>query len=419
MKQTKQSISLTEQIKKSNCVPSPENKDNELDNILTHLHNDIQDAYLYLQDNPPHYNITVHEIENVKQIPYPKMFPASSFPFEVREHINITSSRIVTYDVKYYDRDITFHYVTEDLHSPSIKKCIQYSHNMLAWLFIVNQYAKSWCAKKLVTYIYLTHLKKNLPTNSIHVIGELHANTAFTTTCPMSSEIVIFRMEEWFKVFIHETFHNFALDFSDMDNTECHAKLLSIFPVKSDVNLYESYTEFWAEIMNVCFSSYYALKNKNNTNTFITDCKRRISIEQAYSVFQMVKILAFMGMDYQSLYSKSKRAETLRATLYRENTNILAYYVVKTILLVNYKNFLSWCYQHNTSLLQFKKTSKNQSLFCKFIRDHYKTSHLLSIIDCTEKEMKQMSITKPKNKKAQNERLKLLHSMRMTVHELY
>ena len=419
MKQTKQSISLVKQIEKSPCIPLPEKKNTELDNILAHLHNDLQDAYLYLQDNPPQYKITVHEIENVKQIPYPKMFPASSFPFEVREHINITSSRIVTYNVKYYERDITFHFVTEELHTPSVKKCIQYSQNMLAWLFIVNQYAKSWCAKKLVTYIYFTHMKKNLPTNSIHVIGELHANTAFTTTCPMTSEIVIFRMEEWFKVFIHETFHNFALDFSDMDNTECHTKLLKLFPVNSDVNLYEAYTEFWAEIMNVCFSSYFALKNKNNINTFITDFKEKISIEQGYSVFQMVKILAFMGMNYQSLYSKSKEAETLRTTLYRENTNILAYYVIKTILLMNYKNLLSWCYQHNTSLLQFKKTSKNQLLFCKFIREHYKSAQLLSIIDCNENYMKQLSISKPKNKKAQLERLNLLHSMRMTVYELY
>ena len=133
----------------------------------------------------------------------------------------------------------------------------------------------------------------------------------------------------------------------------------------------------------------------------------------------MVKILAFMGMNYQSLYSKSKEAETLRTTLYRENTNILAYYVIKTILLMNYKNLLSWCYQHNTSLLQFKKTSKNQLLFCKFIREHYKSAQLLSIIDCNENYMKQLSISKPKNKKAQLERLNLLHSMRMTVYELY
>ena len=32
------------------------------------------------------------------------------------------------------------------------------------------------------------------------------------------SEIIIFRNEEWFKVFVHETFHLFGVDFSNMSN---------------------------------------------------------------------------------------------------------------------------------------------------------------------------------------------------------
>jgi hypothetical protein len=63
---------------------------------------------------------------------------------------------------------------------------------------------------------------------------------------------------------MHETFHNFALDFSDMNSqsTICKERILSIFPVNSNVNLYEAYTEFWAEFMNALFCSYYLTMNK-------------------------------------------------------------------------------------------------------------------------------------------------------------
>ena len=111
----------------------------------------------------------------------------------------------------------------------------------------------------------------------------------FTTTCPKDSEIVIFRKEEWFKVLIHESFHNFALDFSDMNTYECTKDILSIFPVNSEVNLYESYTEFWAEIMNALFCSFFNLKSKTNFDDFLSNFEFFINFERTYSFFQLVK----------------------------------------------------------------------------------------------------------------------------------
>ena len=72
-----------------------------------------------------------------------------------------------------------------------------------------------------------------LPSTNIEILNSSHVNTAFTRTCPKKSEIVVFRKEEWFKVFIHESFHNFGLDFSDMNNAECTSRILDIFPVNS------------------------------------------------------------------------------------------------------------------------------------------------------------------------------------------
>jgi hypothetical protein len=140
------------------------------------------------------------------------------------------------------------------------------------------------------------------------VLSSNNVNTAFTTVCPVVSEIVLFRKEEWHKVFIHETFHNFALDFSGMNNTEIHKQILQMFPVKSEVNIYESYTEFWAEIIHALFCSYFLTKKEEDRNgtKFINTSLFLIQLERTYSFFQMVKTLDHMGITYKELIGSSQ-----------------------------------------------------------------------------------------------------------------
>ena len=418
MKITKKSQMLIDVFDKNPCISTPPN-DNTTNNILSILHKDILDAYTDVKDANINPKIEINDIENVQNIPYPSMFPASSFPNTIRNHINVTSQQKFVYNVKYLKRDITFYFTSESNTYISSDKYVKYAEDMLAWLYIVDQYASRWCAKKLSVYIYFTSLEKFIPQSNLHVLGENHANTAFTTTCPSTSEIVVFRKEEWFKAFVHETFHNFALDFSDMDNDACHSKIKKIFNVTSLVNLFESYTEFWAETINICFHAYYSIKNKSNTRLFLQKCNTMFEIERNYSVFQMIKALGFMGLTYKTLYSKSKKSQLLRNTLYREETNILAYYVIKTILMVNYTKFLPWCQANNTSLLQFKKTSRSQTDFCKFIEDNYKSKNILDLVECNEEYIGKLIEKRPRDKKKQSHLMYLLNNLRMTICELH
>jgi hypothetical protein len=282
------------------------------------------------------------------------------------------------------------------------------------WLFILNEYASKQCATNLVVYFYFTSLEKRLPNSNIHVLDENNVNTAFTTTCPKDSEIVVYRKEEWFKVFIHESFHNFGLDFSDMNNSECTSRILNIFQVQSEVNLYESYTEFWAEIINALFCSFFSLKNKNNLAEFLSNSEFFINFERTYSFFQLTKALRFMGLTYTDLYSKNIHRKILRETLYKEKTNVLSYYVIKTILMNNYQDFLFWCSKHNLSLLQFKKTLNNQSEYCKFIEQNYKKSTMLEGV---EQSQKFLNILYSKNRRRVNDSY-ILSNLRMSICEL-
>jgi len=258
MKLTKNSELLMSFFLNKKCI-NHVNQTVKTDNILKKLYNDVKTADNYIKSQKQKmgdafYKLNITKILNVAQIPKPNTFNKNSFPTEIINHIDKTMLYNISYTFSLFNREINIYFVVEHS-SPEyhIEIYNEYVETILKWLYIVNEYSSKTCSKKINIFMYLTSLTKKLPTSNITILDENHVNTAFTYTCPVDSEIVVFRKEEWFKVLMHETFHNFALDFSDMNTSECTTHMLSIFKVNSDVNLYEAYTEFWAEIMNAVF----------------------------------------------------------------------------------------------------------------------------------------------------------------------
>lgn len=388
--------------------------------ILTELYNDILNAYNYIlnlkKKNNDLYNVSIKKINHVGQITKPNSFNYNSFPEEIRNQIDELSIYEISYTFSLYNRKIKVNFtVEEDNVELKMKTYNKYIESIIMWLHILNQYSSKECSTTLIIYFYFTSLEKKLPSSNIHVLDETNVNTAFTTTCPKDSEIVVYRKEEWFKVFIHETFHSFGLDFSDMNEIGPTKHILKLFPVNSKVNLYESYTEFWAEIMNALFCSFFALKEKDNLDEFLSNSEFFINFERIFSFFQLVKVLDFMELTYEDLYSNNINSSILRETMYKEKTNVLSYYVIKTILMNNYQGFLSWCKNHNLSLLQFKKTITNQREYCKFIEKNYKTKTMLENVLNTERVFK--LITNNEKKFGKNTKF-LFTNMRMSICEL-
>ena len=418
MKLSKNSKLLMSFFIKNNCINHISQTKNTYE-ITTSLYKEIIDSYNHLlnlkknkKDN--FYNIKIKKITNVSQISRPKNFNSNNFPEEIRNQIDHLSLSEISYTFSLFDRNITLHFIVEELEvEHKIDVYNKYVDAIIMWFYILNEYGSKKCSSLFTVFLYFTSLEKKLPESNIDILDQIHVNTAFTTTCPKDSEIVIFRKEEWFKVLIHESFHNFALDFSDMDTSECKRDILSIFPVNSEVNLFESYTEFWAEIMNALFCSFLSLKNKSDIEEFHSNFEFFINFERTYSFFQLVKTLDFMGLNYKNIYSKTNQSEILRKTLYKEKSNVLAYYVLKTILINNYQGFLSWCKINNFSLLQFKKTTSNLKEFCNFIRNNYKTKIMLDNVKSSE-----MCLQKVKNEKKNKHQKFLLTNMRMSICEM-
>ena len=340
MKLTKNSKLLMNFFIKNNCVEHISQTKNT-DEIIKELYHEIINANKYLLDlkrvkKDNFYNISIKKIINVSQISRPKNFNSNSFPEDIRNHINELSLTEISYTFSLFDRKITLHFIVEQTNvEHKIDIYNRYVDAIIMWFYILNEYGSKKCSPIFTVYLYFTSLEKKLPNSNIDILDQIHVNTAFTTTCPKDSEIVIFRKEEWFKVLIHESFHNFALDFSDMNTYECNKDILSIFQVNSEVNLYESYTEFWAEMINALFCSFFNLKSKTNFEDFLSNFEFFINFERTYSFFQLVKTLDFMGLNYKNMYSETNQSKILRDTLYKEKTNVLSYYVIKTILINN------------------------------------------------------------------------------------
>jgi hypothetical protein len=222
-------------------------------------------------------------------------------------------------------------------------------------------------------------IKKEFPNMNTRILDVTHVNSAVTRTCAFENNILIFRKEEWFKVLIHETFHSFSLDFSaHPDLSVLNTNLKSIFNINSKFNAFESYAEFWAELMNVLFISFIFNKKKENFTEYWKNVSVLLFYEIQFSLMQCVKALNYMNLNYTDLFTRKGKQ------LYKEKTSVFSYHILKTILLFNVNDFLLWCKQSNPTILQFNKTKSAIPGFFKFIKKQHLKPEFVNKLIITE-----------------------------------
>ena len=85
---------------------------------------------------------------------------------------------------------------------------------------------------------------KLLPEKGV-TLEEDHINTGYSEPC---ESLVVFRKQEWFKVFIHECFHYLGLDKGLAETVE-----LNMFTLPIPISIRESYCEVWARLLQCKF----------------------------------------------------------------------------------------------------------------------------------------------------------------------
>ncbi len=326
---------------------------------------------------------------------------------------------------------------------------------IVSWLDIVL--SVSHCVNDLKIFIFLTKFQKHLPNKtsaSVDIdsiphtpshIDRKHANTAYTWSCISSSKIVIFRSEEWFKVLIHESFHCFGLDFSQMNSDESNKQMHKFFPKCSptmDFSIYETYCEIWAELFNVLFIAYHSVTNRRNhtrkhshanllsrkqrskiscTRTrnnihgvlpktqiknIISIAEQMITREIMFSLLQMTKIIHHYNLTYDELCI-SRKTTNGSSQKYTEKTPVFAYYIIKTILLFYLNHFIEWCNTHNSihsqsmpnnkplSILNFNKDNVSVNSYGELINQCRTSPEFLKIVSTEKQKYINQSLQSP------------------------
>jgi hypothetical protein len=306
---------------------------------------------------------------------FPKLFTKPDILPKFVEAIQNDTTFHLMYTFKIHEKNVTLHFFLTESEVDQ-KRYNTYVKQICIWLNIISKYSSSkHCSQTLVIYIYLVNIKRQLPEEMQTPLGRENVNGGFTYPCQSNNELVVFRKEEWFKVFIHETFHNFGLDFSHIEHSQVKQRIASIFPIESTFDVYEAYTETWAEIINVVFKSFYST---DNISEYLQMCELLLNFESFFSVFQMVKILKHYNMSYNDLFNQNNG--------WKETTNVFAYYVVRTIFMNDYQLFLSWCNSTNETLIQSLNNEQFLIKFCDFIKKEsqspklYKSIHHAKVV---------------------------------------
>ncbi len=163
----------------------------------------------------------------------------------------------------------------------------------------------------------------------------------------------------------------------------------------------------WATILNNIFISYSLSDDKKVCIKYFHSL---IQLEIYFALFQMAKILDFMNIyNYDYLFLKSKSSER---SVYKESTNVFAYYILKGVLLYNYVKFINFCNYNNDDIINFNKTvsrGENSTILNNFfdlILKCYKDKDLLKSFTSLKKFYN--------NLLKENKYKKLLNTMRMT-----
>jgi len=352
-----------------------------LDQILLSLYYDIIASHNFIDYIYKNINLKINKYPPLKE---DSLFSAYYMPPSITKEIKDHEKGSISYTCHMKSHKIKIYFIIFDENEyEQLPKYEKYVKKMLTWLNMGFLCTSCSCSKNLSIYIYPTNQKKKLPLRIITALGPKNCNSAVTTGCVEDSSIIIFRKEEWFKVFIHETFHALGLDFVNISLDKFNSQIKSIFPLKiPDLRLYEAYTEFWATIMNCLFGAFYLLdddKNKLKKQTdFLVYSYFLFQIEQFFSLFQCVKVLKFMGLRYELLYKMDNTSVQCRNSLYKEkNTHVFSYYILKCLFMFYYYDFLDWCRVSNCNTFGFLKTPYNLESLFQFIKKRYKNDYFL------------------------------------------
>lgn len=309
---------------------------------------------------------------------YRRVEPGRYFPHRLYDRAFGPDVKQFMCKSKISNRDVEIRFGISAESEPIMEKLAAYVHCILAVLYFCGKYSKRHCSRTLQVIIILLDDAKMLPETAVSTIGALHVNSGFSSVCQTDNEIVVYRAEEWFKVFIHESFHAFGLE-GILYLTQASAGVRKLYSVDSAMSLGEAYVETWARVINASVASFV---RSQDFNEFFDMLCFSLMVEARFSALQATKALNFMGIDYDTICEPGNHVARL---MYKEETNVFSYYVLSCILMCNIGAFLKLCARNNTSWAIFGDSELDVDNFTRFIKEIYMNNETKKIFTSVQK----------------------------------
>ena len=195
---------------------------------------------------------------------------------------------------------------------------------ILAAVSFCQAHASPTSLRRLSIIVALSHYRKEMLYPEIR-LTPAEVNTGFTVSQTDAATIVVYRREEWFKVLLHECMHAFEVEPRTRKLDEAIGSEIGVEAFRFG----EAYVEFWARVVNCAFAAVL--------HGYDSGELRRVMVEeQKYASSLVPALLQTYGLTTETLFSR-KRVRLV------EQSNVIAYYVICTVLLMDYVKVLGAC----------------------------------------------------------------------------
>lgn len=236
----------------------------------------------------------------------------------------------------YCDHYINIHWDNVNIHILNSSMISNYvcDHvvKIVKWLIKISQNTNP----NIELFIYLTDFKKELGHGG--ALGNMEMNSGVSYT---HHWLQIFRKEEMYKVLIHELLHYLELDINIPGYCSGCSDNIHVHNLSQPILINEGYVEAIA----LYLYCVYCGREKN------IDPWSLLLNEEKYTIYQINKIFKYHLINNISYFASENN--------FVQNTNIIPYFILKYLFLINIRHFLKYFYDKNkTECLLRRSLSK-------------------------------------------------------------
>lgn len=197
------------------------------------------------------------------------------------------------------------------------------------------------------------------------VLGPEHVNSGYTMM--MMQHVVVYRLEEAEKVFIHELVHLWGLDALLLNDAQvdivekCTPTCEAPFQIqpKTHIGAREAITDAIAIIAHTAFCVAHRRIPKTRADA--------MTVQNEHIMNQAAKVLRIQGF---------KSLEELRVRPYFEDTHVCMYYVIKAAILLRWRKFEKACESRDVvDMVEFVKVAVTSVTFVKHLEELMNKRH--------------------------------------------